>query len=187
MAGQTDIVRSVKEMILVRDMHLNRPESSLSSYVHPEILLQRLWKLRRHIRVYRSDDGIHSAAMFVPNTALHSVGVELHQQYCTTDRGGYRALKELLALHETFREIGIKEKYHAIVTTCSPLDTSMTLTRYLEYHGWQRWGYMARWETAWPAGTQVAPAGTQVVAGRSPRPRLGSPSGSNGAAPPTGR
>ena len=140
-------------------------------------------KVRRgkYVRVVRKDNRI-VAWIYADLVQLEHTDYACFQQlYYASDAVGFSAARYLRILHSDMVRQARATNAEYCISIASHMDTECVLTRLLEKDGWVRKGHVAIFPL------KAAPARTQVVAGRSHRPRLGSPSGGNGAEPPTGR
>ena len=140
-------------------------------------------KVRRgkYVRVVRKSNRI-VAWIYADLVQLEHTDYTCFQQlYYASDATGFPAARYLRMLHADMIRQAYATNAQYCISIASHIDTGCVLTRLLEKDGWARKGHVA----VFPLKT--APAGTQIVPGCDPRPRLGSPSGGSGAEPPTGR
>lgn len=131
-----------------------------------------------------TEDGVLKAFLLcrIGLVNLHSCVRGIIQEYYVTSEEGFKAARVLKEMHEKMAELGVDARASVAISHCSHLDVNQILCKILHKAGWERAGHYV-----FRRLTKTAPARAQVVAGCDSRFRLGSPSGSSDAVPPTGR
>ena len=168
MSSGIDKIRSLADIEECVSMYLKLNDQNFlpaSSEVSTQNLIVKV-RRGKYVRVIRKGNRI-VAWIYADLIQLEHTDYTCFQQlYYASDAVGFSAARYLRMLHSDMVSQARATNAEYCISIASHMDTECVLTRLLEKDGWVRKGHVAVFPLkAAPARTQVAPAGTQVVAG----------------------